>query len=166
MIELLAESRRAGALAPRAEELARNVLVLRHTNVADVMVPWGRVETLDLSLPEEALRERVLRSGFTRLLVLATDERGAKRVQGYVHQLDVLAEAGGTPLAERLRPLQELAPDLPLDRAVARLQRAGQRLALVGRAESPLGMVTLMDLLATIASDPGIRALSATARHG
>ena len=166
MIEILAEGRRAGALAPQAEELARNVLVLRHTRVADVMLPWERVESLDLRRSDEELRAIVLRSGFTRLPAVTVDAGGSRRVVGYVHQLDVIDESQGAPTASKVRPILELASDLPLDRAVARLQRAGQRLALVGQAEHPIGMVSLMDLLAIIASDPGIRALSATGRHG
>ncbi len=173
MIEILAEGRRAGALAPQAEELARNVLVLRHTLVKDIALPWDRIEVLDLGFPDEELRARALRSGFTRLPAVETgpppgaegEGERSVRVVGYVHQLDVIGGRPGTRVTDLVRPIQELDPDLPLDRAVARLQRSGQRLALVGRADRPLGLITLMDLLATIASDPGIRALSATAGH-
>jgi CBS domain containing-hemolysin-like protein len=85
-------------------------------------------------------------------------------VLGYVHQLDVLGAPPGSPLQSSLRPLLELAPDLPLDRAVARLQAAGQRLALVGTARSPKGLVSLMDLLASLASQPRFPQPSPVAR--
>jgi CBS domain containing-hemolysin-like protein len=121
MVELLAESRRAGALAPHAEELARNVLVLRHTPLARVMIPWERVESVDLDRGPAEARAAVARSGFTRLPV-----RRRKVVVGYLHQLDVLGAPPDADPAGLVRPLVELPADLPLDRAVERLRAAGE----------------------------------------
>jgi CBS domain containing-hemolysin-like protein len=161
MVELLAESRRAGALAPHAEELARNVLVLRHTPLARVMIPWERVASVDLDRGPAEARAAVARSGFTRLPV-----RRRKVVVGYLHQLDVLGAPPDADPAGLVRPLVELPADRPRDRAVERLQAAGQRLAIVGTARAPRGLVTLMDLLATLASRPRFPQQTATARIG
>ena len=163
MVDLLAESRKAGALEPHAEALARNVLVLRHTPLSKVALPWERVEWIDLELGPLAAREAVVRSDFTRLPVLRNGPDGKRAVVGYLHQLDVL-RAPEEPLEGHLRPLIELEPDLPLDRAVARLQSAGQRLALVGNARAPRGLVALMDLLATLASEARFSQPAPTAR--
>jgi CBS domain containing-hemolysin-like protein len=62
---------------------------------------------------------------------------------GYVHQLDVLGDGEGCDVLERLRPLSEFPPHLPVDRALARLRAAGQRVASVGTREAPRGIVTL-----------------------
>ena len=153
MVELLAESRRTGALAPGAEELAHNVLVLRHTPLSEVAIPWARAQVVDLERGAEQARAAILGSAFTRMPVVGTHEK-KRAVLGYVHQLDFLGATPGSPLDASLRPLLELAPDLPLDRAVARMQAGGQRLALVGTARAPRGLVSLMDLLATLASQP------------
>ncbi len=166
MIEILAESARAGALAPHAEELARNVLVLRHTPLSRVAVPWDQVQRIDLERGAGEAREAVIRAAFTRLPVVRAGEGGAQRVLGYVHQLDLLGAGAGATIEEVIRPIQELDPELPLDRAMARLQLSGQRLALVGSAVRPLGLVTLMDLLATIAAHPRFSQPQATARIG
>jgi CBS domain containing-hemolysin-like protein len=166
MVELLAESRRTGAIAPQTEELAHNVLVLRHTPLGRVAVPWERVECVDLEVGDAAARAAVARSGFTRLPVLCAGPDKKRIVAGYLHQLDVLGLAPGAPLEPCVRPLLELAPDLPLDRAVARLQAAGQRLALLGSARAPRGLVSLMDLLAILAGPARFSQPSATARIG
>jgi len=153
MVELLAESRRTGALEPHAEALASNVLVLRNTPVASVARPFDRAEVIDLAQGEALARAAVERSDFTRLPVLGPGPDGKRQVVGYLHQLDVL----GTPMApleSLVRPLIELDPELSLDRAVVRLQSSGQRLALVGSARAPRGLVSLMDLLAQLASEP------------
>jgi CBS domain containing-hemolysin-like protein len=98
----------------------------------------------------------VARSGPDKKRVLA----------GYLHQLDVLGAPPDAPLQELVRPLLELAPDLPLDRAVARLQASGQRLAVVGSLRAPKGLVSLMDLLALLASQPRFPQPAPTARIG
>ena len=166
MVELLAESRRAGSLAPQAEELANNVLVLRHTPLARVAIPWERVEWVDLDRGEAEARAAVASSNFTRLPVSGTGPDKKRAVVGYLHQLDVLGSPPGAPLQASIRPLLELPPDLPLDRAVARLQAAAQRLAVVGNLRSPKGLVSLMDLLALLASQPRFSQPAPTARIG
>ncbi len=166
MVELLAESRRTGELAPEIEELAHSVLVLRQTPLARVAIPWERVERIDLEGGEAAARAAVVASGFTRLPVQRTGPDKKRLVVGYLHQLDVLGQEPGAALEANLRPLLELSPELPLDRAVARLQASGQRIALVGSASAPRGLVSLMDLLATLAGPPRFPQPGATARIG
>jgi CBS domain containing-hemolysin-like protein len=166
MVELLEEGRRSGALGPGTEELAHNVLVLRHTQLAKVAVPWARVEVVDLDRGASAARAAILDSRFTRVPLVGSGGERRRSVLGYVHQLDLLSAAPAEPLEGLLRPLLELAPDLPLDRAVAKMQAAGQRMALVGTARAPKGMVALQDLLAVLASEPRRAALSATQAPG
>lgn len=152
MIEILQESTRTGALSPRAEELAHNVLVLRETPVEKVMIPWDRVRTVDVDLPDEEARRALEASEFTRLPALSQSADGSgRRIVGYLHQLDVLG--GRSSVAEEVRGLPRLEPGAPVDRALAKLRISGHRLALVGSREEPLGLVTLMDLLAAISRE-------------
>lgn len=158
VLELLREGRRSGALSPEAEKLALNVLDLRKKTVGSVMVSWDEVETVDLDRPEEERRRRVLESGFSRLP--AVRRTGAATVvDGYVLQLDVLGEVvksgGPTGTDAHLRPITVLPPELPVDRALARLRLEGQRMALVGETAAPAGIVTLKDLVQTISGDLG-----------
>jgi len=144
----LVRERDRGQPAP-TEALARNVLELRSVRVERVMVPWRRVVALPEDLSAAEFRSRVGRSPYTRLPVVG--RRGA--VRGYVQQLEVLAAEPGTPLQRHLRPLLALEPSMPLDRALARLRQSGQRAALVGSADSPLGLVTLKDLVEEISGE-------------
>jgi CBS domain containing-hemolysin-like protein len=153
VLETLREGTREGALQPHAEELARNVLVLRETPVSSVMVPWSRVRALDLALEEPERRRFLEESPYTRLPAVRR-HGDAPRVVGYLHVLEVLREEDRSVDAG-LRQIQTLPPELPVDRALARLRISGQRLALVGEPASPAGLVTLMDLLARIAGDVG-----------
>ncbi len=175
MLQLLAEGARTGILAPSTEDLARNVLVLRQTQVSQIAIPWSRVHTIDLDLAPERLTTRILDSSHSRLPAV----RGAGKrsvVVGYLHQLDFLNFPGEAPekgpyrleipAAKHLRQIPTLEPSLPLHLALAQLRVAGQRLALVGTPEKPEGLVTLMDLVSVIAGQAAFRPLSATANHG
>lgn len=152
VLRLLSEGAREGAILPHAEVMARNVLKLRSIAVERCMIPWKSVQALRLEAPgsdASALYEVVARSPFTRIPV--EDEKGA--VLGYVHQLDVLSEGEGTPVLEHLRPAMVLPSGTSVDKALARLRGGGQRLAIVGAAERPEGLVTLKDLLEEISGD-------------
>jgi len=160
VLDVLTAGTREGALPEHAAELARNVLVLRGTPVGRVAVPWNRVESLAAEASAAELYERVRRARFTRLPVVGGGEDGSPRVTGYLHQLDVLVagppeegrEGEVGPLAA-LRPLPVLPADLPVERALKRMRTSGQRVALVGSEAAPEGLVSLMDLLATISGD-------------
>ena len=149
VLRLLEEGAQTGAIERNAEALARNVLKLRTTEVVECMVPWREVVTLDASLPVPEQREAVASSPHTRLPVLGPG--GA--VSGYVHQLDVLGSEDASAAPGPLRGTLAVAPDTPVDRAPARLRAEGQRMALVGTLEAPVGLVTLKDLLEEISGD-------------
>jgi len=149
VLELVSQGKREGSLAEATEELARNVLALRATRLADVMTPWSRVLHLDLDGDPELTRTLVRDSEFTRLPAVRSVE-GRRRVEGYVHQLDALSDPE-RPLDELVRPIPTLEADQPVDRALSKMRTSGQRVALVGPAEEPVGLVALMDLVAVIA---------------
>jgi CBS domain containing-hemolysin-like protein len=150
VLALLDEGTRQGAIGPGVRQLADNAMRLRSTSVARVMVPWKSAERLELARGQIELLAQVARSAHTRLPVVDA----AGRATGYVHQLEILAAIAGTGraarLEEHLRPIEVLPADLPVDRALARLRLRGQRLALVGSAEKPAGLVSLKDLVEEI----------------
>jgi CBS domain containing-hemolysin-like protein len=149
VLRLLREGAQTGAILPQAETLARNVLKLRSIPVERAMIPWKNVVTLASGAAGGDQHDVVARSTFTRLPVLAANGS----VLGYVHQLDVLRAGRETPIAEHMRPLISVPPELAVDRALARLRASGQRLAVVGTLERPFGLVTLKDLLEEISGD-------------
>jgi CBS domain containing-hemolysin-like protein len=145
----LREGTQSGAILGHAEEMARNVLKLRSIPVERCMVPWADVVRLDAAAERRAQYRAVADSLHTRIPVAGPNGG----VLGYVHQLDVLGDGEGCDVLERLRPLSEFPPDLPVDRALARLRAAGQRVAIVGTRAAPRGIVTLKDLLEEISGD-------------
>ena len=129
------------------EGMARNVLGLRALRIDRVMIPWRRVRLVSLSAADGFAV--VAKAGFSRLP--AVDPKGA--LVGYVHQIEVLAAGEGGALAEHLHPLIFLEPSLPIDRALAQMRTSGLRMAAVGTAERPLGIVTVKDLVEEISGE-------------
>jgi CBS domain containing-hemolysin-like protein len=153
VLDMLEEGERTGALGRGAGRLARNALRLRGTSISVPMVPWDQIQVVRSGADD--IRRVLEECPYSRIPVL--DEAG--HVVGYVHQLEVLiagnADEGGDdgdPLGH-LRPLLFLDPDLSVDAALHRLRLRGQRLACVGTAEAPLGLITLKDLLEEISGD-------------
>lgn len=144
----LEEGLRQGTLSPRASVLARNALGLRSAPVERCMTPWRVVETLPLEASPEDLERALRQAAHSRLPVLTPE--GA--VGGYVHVLEVLAERE-RPLAELVRSMPEIEPGTPIARALLQLRGGGRRLAVVGTAAQPLGLVSLKDLLEEVTGD-------------
>lgn len=149
VVGFLREGTESGAIPRHAEEMAGNVLKLRSIPVGRCMVAWKDVARIPAAASAAEQYAAVAAAAHTRIPV--TDAGGA--VLGYVHQLDVLGDGEGCAVLERLRPLTEIAPDVPVDRALARLRGSGQRLAVVGTRAAPIGIVTLKDLLEEISGD-------------
>lgn len=177
LLGFFAEGRRHGVVSESAEALANNALRLRTIPVEDVMVPWDRVECLDPNDSTEVLFERVRGSRFSRIPVVVR-EGDQVRVNGYVHQLEVLHrwsdddDAALPDVLERIRPLPRLAPDVSVDRALNTFAASGRRIALVARSvpgetaepgggegatgvagEQILGLVSVNDLLDRISDE-------------
>ncbi len=149
LVAVLAEGRRQGALHERAEALAHGALRLRNLPIAEAMIPWDQVHSLCSEWSEETLRTQVAESRWTRLPVV--DGRGS--LQGYVHQLEVLAAGTESSVLSHLRSLPTLPAETPVDRALLHLRGGARRGAVVGTVENPLGWVTLKDLLEEISGD-------------
>lgn len=146
--KLFHEGRLLGTLPPQAEQLAQNVLKLRSIPIRRVMVPWERVIHLDARRSQAELYAGVASRPHTRLPVV-----GASGVLGYVHQIDVLGAGPEEPVLDPLREIMSLDPATPVDRALARLRQGGQRIAVVGPLEAPLGLVTIKDLVEEISGE-------------
>jgi putative hemolysin len=143
----------AQAFTSEERMMINRVLDLQSLTVRQAMKPIGQALTVETLTPiREALalcRER----HFTRLPVW--DKRGAApRIVGlltlnallYHADLDSSKTAG-----EFVKPALYLDEDLRLEVALRRMQRSGQRLAIVvGRDRREIGIITLQDVLKVI----------------
>jgi len=148
---LMQESGQAFTSEERA--MISRVLDLQTITVRQIMLPLMQAATVSAQAPlGQALalcRERKV----SRLPVLENRD-GQQRVIGIISLKPMLFQSEldpARPVSEYVRPALYLEEDLRLEVALRRMQRSGQRLAIVlGRDQSELGVLTLQDALKVI----------------
>jgi putative hemolysin len=141
------------SLTSEERAMIGRVLDLQSLTVRQVDVPLAESLTVMLGTPMTEVfalcRERQL----TRLPVLESAD-GQKRVVGII-DLDLLIYRSDLDLEKRagdfVKPALYLDEDLRLEIALQKMQRGGQRLAIVlGRDRREVGILTLEDILKVI----------------
>lgn len=145
LLGLLAESAHAGSISGVQGALAERALVFERTKVADVMVPWRRVDRLRTDWEKQRAISYALRT--TRTWLPLTDRLG--RIRGIVHALDMLGTDGepGTPTGPELFEPLLLGPGDPVRTAIGRLTASRAGIAVVHDGVKPVGLVGREDLV-------------------
>jgi putative hemolysin len=138
-------------LSKQAQQYILNLAHVEQRRVADVMTPWGKVQTVDIEDKLEAVRDRVIHSGHTRLPVV-----GGKEVLGLLHtkELFALMHAGDSDWTSLVRPVVVLqAADAALS-ALRQLQGQRSHLGVVfSSMKLPLGIVSTEDVIEGIVGE-------------
>lgn len=126
--------------------LLSGTLEFGNKTVRDLMVPVEQSRSLSSPVTPEDVEALVAKTGFSRFPVRG--KRG--ELLGYVHLKDALyapPERRGAPLESwRIRPLETIDADTPIDDALRKMQASSVHVMGVGEDE-PVGLVFLEDLL-------------------
>jgi len=140
-----------GEVQTHERDLIRGVIELGTSPLGEVMTPRTEIFALPVDLPVRDARERVRRSGYSKIPV-ASD--GPDEMTGYVTALDLLFAPDDVTvgsLARKAVYLPEVKPALAL---LEEFQESGGRLAYVVDEHGHLtGLVTLTDLLEEISGE-------------
>jgi putative hemolysin len=151
---LVSEARQAGKIRPYAGRILGNVFRLSRTRVRDVMIPSDRVLSVDKGMQPEDLLDLLRETGFTRLPVYSGNR---DNVIGILHTKDLFhlfAKQRVVVLADAVRPVVEVHPDLPVVDALRLFRRGRKHLAIVREEDGPLlGVCTLEDVLEEIVGE-------------
>jgi putative hemolysin len=158
---LLAESRDGGLLEPDEQGRLHRALQLGLKSARDLMVPLDRLTMLPLDTPWDDVVRTVAASPFSRIPVY----QGVRdRVVGTLRVMDLVqryVDEGPLPLERLIRPVVELAEDLPADRVVALLrERRVYQAVVVDAANHALGLITIQDVLSELLGSQGASAAS------
>jgi CBS domain containing-hemolysin-like protein len=138
------------ALTSEERRMINRVLDLPGVRVGILVTPMEQVVAVSVDAPMAEVMRLCREKDLTRLPVWrqAGPER---RVAGVVSLKRLLFEGevdGTRPAGEFLQPALYLNAELSLEQALRRMQRSGQRLAVVlGRNRIELGLVSLQDIL-------------------
>ena len=141
------------AISSEERAMINRVLDLENLTVRQITKPLAEATTIAMDTTVAEALDLFRTSGLTRLPVWQ-QQGGARRIAGIVSAESLLFNAALEParkVSEVIMPALFLAEDLRLDVALDRLQRGGQRLAVVlGRDGLEVGIVSLGDMLKTI----------------
>lgn len=133
--------------------MINRVLDLQNITVGSIAIPMSRVIGVEEHAPAREIIRICREHQLTRLPVWKDTDRG-RRVAGLVSLRHVLYSTDFDPeklTGAYVRPAVYLREDLRLEEALRRLQRSGQRLAIVLALEQrEIGIVSLQDILRSV----------------
>ena len=133
--------------------MINRVLDLQSATVRQITRPIDKVATVEADWPVIRVLEESRKHHFTRLPVWERRD-GQRRIGGLASLNALLFEPTldlSKPLAHFIRPAIYLDEDLRLEVALRRMQRSGQRMAIVlARDRREIGVVTLEDILKAV----------------
>jgi CBS domain containing-hemolysin-like protein len=140
-------------LSSEETTMINRVLDLQSATVRQAMKPLGLAATVTTQTPAREALTLSREHKVTRLPVW--EQRGGqRRIVGLVSLNSLLYQAdfdGSRPMSELVRPALYLDEDLRLEVALRRMQRSGQRMAIVlGRDRREIGILSLQDVLRVI----------------
>jgi len=143
----------AQGLSSEERTMINRVLDLQNIPVQRVTIPMANVATVQAEAPVSEVIALGREKGFARFPVWKM-EGGQRRITGLVNLRSLLydgARDGQKPVGEFIRPALYLDDGARLEVALRRMQRSGQRLAIVlGYDRREIGIVCLEDILRVI----------------
>jgi len=140
-----------GLLSDDQSAMVERVLDLHERQVQQEMTRWEEVETVNVGDSSELLWSLADRASVSRYPVLG--EKGD--VVGIVSVNDALlyGREQCPPISELMKPADVLDSQKPLLEALNQLQRSHVAMAIVTRADQPIGIVTVKDLVEPITGE-------------
>jgi len=149
--QVMQESAQAFTSEERA--MINRVLDLQTLTVRQVMTHLAQAVTVSARMQILEVLALCRQSGRTRLPVWDTRD-GRKQIVGLISLNTILYQSEPDPakyVADYVKPALYLDEDMRLEVALRRMQRSGQRLAIVlGRDRGESGIITLQDVLKVI----------------
>lgn len=146
---LVTQARSEGLLDPEEYARIEGALALRTLTAADAMRPWSMVTTVPMDVSPAFLEVLAARTGRSRFPVV---HGATRRVVGFVHVKDVigLPERLAAIPVRLIRRLDVVAPRQSLADLLLAMRRNRRHMVLVSEGGSPLGVLTLNDVLSVL----------------
>lgn len=142
-----------GTLSTEERTMINRVLDLQSLTVRHIAKPIALAATASMQTPIHEVLTLSRDRQVTRLPVWETRD-GQRRIAGIISMVTILYMSDldtNKPAADFVRPALYVEEDMRLESALQRMQRSGQRMAVVlGRDRREIGIITLTDILKLI----------------
>jgi mannitol/fructose-specific phosphotransferase system IIA component (Ntr-type)/voltage-gated potassium channel Kch len=129
----------------RLRLILENVTNLQSRSVRSIMIPWTRVRRLSRHASLAEVRRQIAQQPFSRWPVI---DRDTGRPVGYLLAKDLLLlDTPDADWTRLVRPLITTHPNDDIETALLQFQRDGATICVVMDGASPLGIVTIEDIL-------------------
>jgi len=143
----------SGTLSTEERAMINRVLDLQSLTVRHIAKPIALAATASMQTPIHEVLASARERHVTRLPVWEARD-GQRRIAGIISMVTILYVTDldpNKPAADFVRPALYVEEDMRLENALQRMQRSGQRLAVVlGRDRREIGIITLTDILKLI----------------
>jgi putative hemolysin len=131
-------------LSSQTRQYVVNLVSLEKKRVRDVMLPWAQVDHIYFSQTIQEIEAVALRSGHTRLPVIAEGQ-----VFGIINTKELLAlvKSGADKWVQIVRPVSRVQEFDTLLKALRQMQEKRSHLSTVFAGTSLVGIVTMEDIL-------------------
>jgi CBS domain containing-hemolysin-like protein len=155
LANLASQASSEGLLEPEQHARISGALALQSKAASAAMRPWREVTAVTDDVSPASVEVLAARTGRSRFPVV---QRESRRVVGFVHVKDML----GIPRPQRrlpvppelVRPLGVVPPDRSLADLLIAMRRESRHIVLVSDGRTPLGVLTLHDVLGVIQALP------------
>jgi CBS domain containing-hemolysin-like protein len=156
LANLVTQARSEGLLDPEEYARIEGALALQTRTAADAMRPWSEITTVPVEVSAASLEVLAASTGRSRFPVV---QRETRRVVGFVHVKDTLGvQARLEPIpAALVRPLGIVSPQRTLADLLIAMRRERRHIVLVSDGRTPLGLLTLHDVLGVLVPAPRTR---------
>jgi CBS domain containing-hemolysin-like protein len=153
LANLVTQARSEGLLDPEEYARIEGALALQTRTAGDAMRPWNEITTVPAEVSAASLEVLAASTGRSRFPVV---HRETRRVVGFVHVKDTLGiETRLEPIPPSLvRPLGVVPPQRTLADLLIAMRRERRHVVLVSDGRTPLGLLTLHDVLGVLVPAP------------
>ena len=151
LFQFFAEGAKEGVLSAHQDTMARNVMKLDSTSVAQVMEPLDKLEMVSVDAGVEELRRALATRPQTRALVC---EGERSRIVGVLDLIEFLSAEGTPKVSEMMRPISTVPADAAAGDVFRAMQKRRRMMSVViDSSGATLGVVTMKDLVEEVVGD-------------
>jgi CBS domain containing-hemolysin-like protein len=151
---MLEEGTRTGTIDKTENELIENIFDFRDRTAREVMIPRIKMSAIDIDMPREAVIDRIIQEGYTRLPVYRDT---LDNILGVIYSKDVVALIEHPELIilfDILRPVPFVPETKNIADLLRELQREKHHLAIVvDEFGGTAGLITIEDIIEEIVGD-------------